>query len=84
MEPIARNNQTVLVGKESAQDSLQSGELACVDAEEIEAVIKRCFVGEKDWILNSVNPEKIETPISLPRENIRHVYRVKGVLFNHA
>lgn len=82
MEPIARNNQTVLIGRESAFDSLQSGELACVDAEVIEAVIKRCFVKDKEWILNSVNPETIETPILLPRENIRHVYRVKGVLFD--
>jgi len=82
MEPIARNGQVILIQKENIRDSLQFGELACVDADEIETVVKRCCVGDEQWILNSINPTTIEEPILLPCENIRHVYRVAGVLFD--
>lgn len=81
MEPIARNNQIVLINKEDVRDTLRSGELACIDAVTIEAVLKRCFLHDQSWILNSVNAETIEAPILLPRQNIRNVYRVSGILF---
>lgn len=81
MEPIARNNQTVLIPKEDVRDSLQSGELACVDANEIDAGVKRCYVADDKWILNAINPTKIEEPIVILRESIRHAYRVAGVVF---
>lgn len=81
MEPIARDGQIVLVQQEDASTTLANGELACVDAEETEAMIKRCRPGDQEWVLTAINSTVIEDPIVLDSQNIRHVYRLAGVLF---
>ena len=81
MEPVARDGQIVLAEQEDAIATLQAGELACVDCEDIDAVIKRCYPRKAEWILCPVNPTLVEDPISAKADEIRHVYRLAGVLF---
>jgi SOS-response transcriptional repressor LexA len=81
MEPIARDTQIVFAHPDDASGTLRNGELACVDAEDTDAVIKRCKPGDQQWVLTAVNPTAIEDPIVIDTKNIRHVYRLAGVLF---
>jgi len=81
MEPIARDGQIVLAHQEDASGTLTNGELACVDTEDTEALIKRCHPGDRHWVLTAINPTTIEDPIVVDRQKIRRVYRLAGVLF---
>ncbi len=83
LEPIARNGQVILVLKESNSNSIQPGDLACVDINQSGAVIKRCYPGDPNWTLISVNPINVEDPINVPVADILHVYPLMGVLFEH-
>ncbi|NQU25229.1 MAG: AAA family ATPase [Candidatus Nealsonbacteria bacterium] len=81
MEPLARDGQVVLIHQEDARAELFAGDLACVNAEDIDNLIKRCYPGKERWILCPVNPTIVEDPICVDTDKIRQAYRLAGVLF---
>ncbi len=81
MEPLARDGQVVLIHQEDAKAELRAGDLACVNAEDVDNVVKRCYPGKETWILCPVNPTIVEDPICVDAAKIRQAYRLAGVLF---
>lgn len=81
MEPVARDGQIVLVRELDDPATLGDGDLACIDCDEIGAIVKRCFPGRSEWTLCPINPTEIREPIRVLRTAILHVYRLVGVLF---
>ena len=81
MEPLARDGQIVLIHQEDAKAELRAGDLACVNAEDIDNVVKRCYPGKEKWILCPVNPTIVEDPICVEAGKIHQAYRLAGVLF---
>ncbi|MHC4090833.1 MAG: S24 family peptidase, partial [Planctomycetota bacterium] len=84
MEPIARDGQVVLVRETDVPTSVATGDLACVDCEFVGAVIKRCYPDTGEWTLCPVNPTDIKEPIRVQTADVRHAYRLVGVLFELA
>jgi len=78
MEPVVRNRQTVLVKKAG---EIKKADLGCVDIEETGTVIKRCYPGNEEWVLCSVNPSEVEDPMRVDPGTIRYAYPVCGVMF---
>jgi SOS-response transcriptional repressor LexA len=78
MEPVVRNGQTVLVKKTG---EIKKADLGCVDIEETGTVIKRCYPGNEEWVLCSVNPSEVEDPMRVDPGTIRYAYPVCGVMF---
>lgn len=78
MEPVARDGQTVLVKKTG---EIKKADLGCVDIEQTETVIKRCYPGNEEWVLCSVNPSEVEDPMRVDTGTIRYAYPVCGVMF---
>ena len=78
MEPVVRDGQTVLVKKTG---EIKKADLGCVDIEQTETVIKRCYPGNEEWVLCSVNPSEVEDPMRIKPGTIRYAYPVCGVMF---
>ena len=78
MEPVVRDGQTVLVKKTG---EIKKEDLGCVDIEQTETVIKRCYPGSEEWVLCSVNPSEVEDPMRINPGTIRYAYPVCGVMF---
>ena len=78
MEPVVRDGQTVLVKKTG---EIKKADLGCVDIEQTETVIKRCYTGNEEWVLCSVNPSEVEDPMRVDPRTIRYAYPVCGVMF---
>lgn len=78
MEPVVRDGQTVLVKKIG---EIKNADLGCVDIEETGTVIKRCYPGNEEWVLCSVNPSEVEDPMRVDPTIIRYAYPVCGVMF---
>jgi len=78
MEPVVRDGQTVLVKKTG---EIKKADLGCVDIEQTETVIKRCYPGNEEWVLCSVNPSEVEDPMRVDPGTIRYAYPVCGVMF---
>lgn len=81
MEPLARDGQLVLIHQRDAKAELRAGDLACVNADDVDNVIKRCYPGKEEWILCPVNPTIVEDPICVDAGKIRQAYPLAGVLF---
>ena len=81
MEPLARDGQVVLIHQEDARAELRAGDLACVNAEDVDNLIKRCYPGKERWILCPVNPTIVEDPICVDTDKLRQAYPLAGVLF---
>jgi len=83
LEPIARNNQVILVSSQNSIESTEAGSLACVNLEEQGSVLKRCYPNGETWTLISTNPNDVEVPMVIKREEILHVYKFVAILFEH-
>lgn len=81
MNPIALDGQFVLIEESLDIQSINDGELACVDIVDKEAVIKRCYPADDMWVLISINPNDVEEPIKIRPDEIRSIYKLAGVLF---
>jgi SOS-response transcriptional repressor LexA len=80
MDPVAREGQIVLVRTGNGLEVKKAG-LGCVDIANTGTVIKRCYPGEDEWVLCSVNPNEVEDPMRVKTQDIRYAYRLVGVLF---
>jgi hypothetical protein len=80
MDPVAKDGEIVLVSQVDPE-SVEPGSLACVDIDEVGAVLKRCYRSAGNWILCPIGPASTEAPIIAPSETVLHVYRLVGVLF---
>ncbi len=83
IEPLARSGQKVLVGEKCDDlDSISGATLAVLQTDgAIGNVIKRVYPKDANWILISANPVEPIDPILLPRDAIRAIWPICGVLF---
>ncbi len=83
LEPIARDGQTVIVGKDVDWDAIRPGDLVCVDLHNDTSFIKRVYLNDKNIILCPVNPVDIEHPILTNKDSVKCIRPLAGVLFEH-
>lgn len=81
LNPLAWDGQLVFVRRNVAATTCTKGSLACVDIEDVGAVIKRCYPMNENWILSPINPVDVEDPMQVSVSKIIHYYPVVGVLF---
>jgi hypothetical protein len=63
LEPLARNNQIVMIKKSDIKNQLSNDMLACFSIDNVGEVIKRCYIKDSKCILSAINPNERENPI---------------------
>lgn len=81
LEPVARDGQVVLVRSLDNVAEINNGDLACVELQDIEAVLKRCYAIGGQLLLCPVNPVVVEEPIVVELSAVIRAHKIVGVLF---